>query len=357
MEPTALITLTLTVLSTVGTAIWTVWTWNEHHDEEMKHEQEKLKHEKDLMAAEYINPFLLSAVILRTHLYKILHEDALRSDQSSNSEPHEIASPAAFETLYLFSAYFFWEYCFLRYGPYVKDSKTLTLFTGISRILSSSQYPGNAFRFSQSEQLSLGLFNIHALRSDGGMPSSQPEVNISNLRNLSLYEFIEKITQELEKPSPIAQSQAIRATLDALEKAEHVENLEGRERLVAIEKQLVDVIGYFKAEQHVSSDIQVGQETRLATDNVIWMTSATNKPEIVHRLPGRIRLHIPRLRNNEFYAERLQSVIKSLPHIGTVKVSLAAASVVVTYDPDLAATETEQAILTAIADLDHSKSA
>ncbi len=357
MEPTTLITLSLTVLSTVGTAIWTIWTWREHHDEELKHEQEKLNHEKDVIAAEYINPFLFSAAVLRTHLYKILHEDGLRSDQSANSESHEIASPSAFETLYLFSAYFFWEYCFLRYGPYVKDSKALTLFTGVSRILSSSLYPGSAFRFSHSEQLSLGLFNVHTLQPDGGMLSPQLEANLANLRNLSLYEFIEKITQEMEKPSPIAQSQAIQTTLKAMEKVERAENLEGYERLLDVEKQLIDVIGYFKAEQNFSSNIQLRQDSSSEIDNVIWMMSATHKPEIVHRVPGRIRLRIPRLHNNEFYAERLQAAIASLPRIGSVKLNLASSSVVITCDPELSMVDVEREVLSAIAALDKPRSA
>jgi hypothetical protein len=357
MEPTTMITWALSVLSAVGTAVWTVWTWHEHHDEALKHEQEKLKHEKDLVASEYLNPFVLSAVVLRTHIYELLHGDALRSAKSLNGKEYEIASPATFETLYLFSSYFFWEYCFLRYGPYVKDRQALTLFTQVSRILSSREYPGEAFRFSDSEQLALGMFNMHGMHSSRDTSFQQSESILPSLRNLTLYEFIEKMTQELQKPSAMSQSHAIRKTLEALESAERIQDLAGYERLLAVEKPLIDVIEYCKADQGLAPDHQSLPKTHGETDKVIWLKPAANDPQVVHRCAGRLRLSVPRLRQNWIYAERLQAEIESLPRIATVKLNQASSSVVITCDPELNIADVERDVLSAIAKLDSPRSA
>jgi hypothetical protein len=201
------------------------------------------------------------------------------------------------------------------------------------------------------------MFNMHGMHSSGDASLQPSESVLPSLRNLTLYEFIEKMTQELQKPSAMAQSHAIQKTLEALEKAERIEELEGYERLIAVEKPLIDVIEYCKADQGLSPNHQAQPRTHGAMDNVVWLKPAINDPQVVHRCSGRLRLNVPRLRKNWFYAERLQAAIEALPRVGTVKLNLASSSVVITCDPELSIRAVEREVLTAIATLDQTRSA
>ena len=55
--------------------------------------------------------------------------------------------------------------------------------------------------------------------------------------------------------------------------------------------------------------------------------------QIVHALPGRIRLKIPRLRRESSYRDRLQRLVKSLNPVTEVQVHPASASMIVYYNP------------------------
>ncbi|HEY9800606.1 MAG TPA: heavy metal translocating P-type ATPase [Leptolyngbyaceae cyanobacterium] len=52
---------------------------------------------------------------------------------------------------------------------------------------------------------------------------------------------------------------------------------------------------------------------------------------VVHAVRGRLRLRVPRLRNDSAYAERLQTLLETDPLVTTVKIKPAAASLVVNY--------------------------
>lgn len=52
---------------------------------------------------------------------------------------------------------------------------------------------------------------------------------------------------------------------------------------------------------------------------------------VVHAVRGRLRLRVPRLRNDSAYAERLQTLLEADPLVTTVKITPAAASLVVNY--------------------------
>lgn len=56
--------------------------------------------------------------------------------------------------------------------------------------------------------------------------------------------------------------------------------------------------------------------------------------EVVHTLPGRVRLRIPRLRHNQTYLQQLQYLLVSEDAIQQIRINVAAASVVVEYEPD-----------------------
>ncbi len=342
MEPIN-ITLLLSIGSALATAIWTVWTWSEQHDEMMIHEREKLKHEQDLIAAEYLNPYLLTAEMLHTRLDEILYGEALKLSKSSNAVRYEIASPAAFETLYIFAAYFFWQYCILRYGPYVKDNKAVTLLVKLSRILSSSQYPGEAFRFSVAEQIALGMLNVHNihLQSQEAVLLQPTDAFLSSLYNLPLYTFINKISQELGKASPLSQSQAVHRMLTALDQAQNVEELEGRERLIDFQRQLTSIIEYLETQEDIAL-------VRASRPEANISGSPNQILNVVHKIDGRIRLRISKLYDNQIYAEQLQQSISSLTYVWSVNVNLSAACITINYDANVSTAKLEYDVMVAL---------
>lgn len=60
---------------------------------------------------------------------------------------------------------------------------------------------------------------------------------------------------------------------------------------------------------------------------------------VVHILPGRLRLRIPRVRHDVNYAQRLQRLLEAEPLFTSVRLKRAAASVVVTYNPTVISTK------------------
>ncbi|NMG60573.1 hypothetical protein E1H12_19165 [Geitlerinema sp. P-1104] len=64
-------------------------------------------------------------------------------------------------------------------------------------------------------------------------------------------------------------------------------------------------------------------------------TAASQDPEdytIVHSVPGRIRLRIPRLRTDAIYAKRLQALLVEDARVKSARVNRAAASLALQYD-------------------------
>jgi hypothetical protein len=55
---------------------------------------------------------------------------------------------------------------------------------------------------------------------------------------------------------------------------------------------------------------------------------------IVHRLPGRLRLSVPRLGWDEDYRRRLQPLMRKMRAIETYRINATARSLLITYDPD-----------------------
>jgi hypothetical protein len=67
---------------------------------------------------------------------------------------------------------------------------------------------------------------------------------------------------------------------------------------------------------------------------------AFNDYVIVHAVPGRIRLRIPRLRGDRLYAKQVQTLLTADARVKQVRVNRAAASLVIQYD-DAGLTELE----------------
>lgn len=329
MEP-GQITLVFSLLSAIATGVWTVWTWSEQQKAEIALEQDQL-------AALYVNPFILAGGVLQQYLYDLLHNHALADFKKTDIEPHAIASPEAFETLYQIAVYFSWEYYIYRYGPYKKDSETYRRVTQVAQTFATRQYPGEAFRFSYAEQLALGKLAIQPA-------SASAKHDFPEYESVPLYQFVAALQKDLSENAALVQYRTIRKTLEAIDRAEQVEQLEGRERLVQVQNQLVELIEYLEIQQglHYTASPKAG------LSDLDWGAPQPAQPHILHRLQGRVRLRVPELQYNESYAQQLQTRVAALPDVQAVSVNLASASMVVNYNPSISPSEFEHRVLTVL---------
>jgi len=65
----------------------------------------------------------------------------------------------------------------------------------------------------------------------------------------------------------------------------------------------------------------------------------TGIARILHQSRGRIRLKVARLKTDEAYGNRLQSLLASMENVEHIRISPNAASVIIRYNPNIPATE------------------
>ncbi|WP_066382318.1 hypothetical protein [Anabaena sp. CA = ATCC 33047] len=56
---------------------------------------------------------------------------------------------------------------------------------------------------------------------------------------------------------------------------------------------------------------------------------------IVHAIPGRVRFHVPQIASDPAYVERLEAVLQADPVVKSERVNRDAASVIITYQPQM----------------------
>jgi hypothetical protein len=329
----------LSVLSALAAAVWSVWTWSE---EQQKERQLNRDHE----AALYVNAFIAAAEQLQSRLYSILEEDELASFRKEYPDQYEFGSPAAIEILHCLSHYFGWTHCTYRYGPYTKDPRVIELTRMISKTFESrSEFSGDAFRFSLDERISLGKA---VLRHAGEVTAILPV-----FETIPLYQFEEEINDKQSKHARLYQIRAVRCTLAAIDRADQVESLEGHERLAVVQNLLVDLLAYLESKEGFSVSIGERRKVRL-TGAYAALSPPTPRPatiaRIIHQSRGRIRLGVPRVKSDEAYANRLQSLLRSVGNVTSIRVSPAAASVIICYSPDIPAAEFAARVLETVED-------
>lgn len=320
--------IVLSVLSATATAIWTVWTWSEQQDKERTQT-------RDQIAALYINPFLFAAHELQSRLYALLNQKELEFFKKEYPEAYEVGSPEALELLYVLVKYFGWYSYIYRYGPYTRDKKAIELIVNVIATFANHQdFAGDAFYFSFSEQRSLGQTFVKVF---GQTESIYPE-----LETVPLYKFAEEIRDDINKDRPLYQN--VIKTIQVIDRAERVEELEGRERLIVAHNCLIDLLNYLEAEEGFCVSLRVRQKIQSAG-------TVPEDTEIIHATAGRLRLRIPRLRQDISYAEQLCQCLQSLAGVQEVRLNTDAASVVISYAPTLSEATFQQRLFAVIAQL------
>jgi hypothetical protein len=123
------------------------------------------------------------------------------------------------------------------------------------------------------------------------------------------------------------------------------EPLEGRERLAVLQNLLVDLLAYLEHQEGFCTTYgKRGRATRPDSEPQI-ITVPADDVRMLHRIPGRFRLGIPRLYDDETFGAELQSVLNSLSHIKSVQVNRDAACVVVEHSADIPQDEFVQAVI------------
>jgi hypothetical protein len=310
------ISILVSILSAVATAVWTVWTWGEQQNIDREQKRERL-------AASYINPFLLATEALQYRIHDLLHEESALRKSNLVRADNGFASPLTLETLYRFALYFGWENYLFRYSPYNNDPRSIELSRKVvASLIDIENFPDLAFQFTLGEQLSLGQLVVKPVHSfDGEF--------LSSVQAIDLYRFEEKLRASKEHHSPLFQSPGVRSAIEALEKFSAGDALDGRERLEAILVALVELLEYLEKEEGFSVAVQ--NRLSLPISRLQHSAGSEKVIEVVHQTAGRIRLRVPRTRFDEKYADRLCDRVLSLAGVTEASVNRPSASLTVHY--------------------------
>jgi hypothetical protein len=320
----------ISVMSAMAAAAWSVWTWQS--------ERQKVRDlKRDEMSAQYVNNLIVATQELQRKLFKILEENELALYRSKYVEPIQPASPVAIELLCLLSAFFGWGFMTFRFGPYSRDSKMITMLAQIGEVFESrSRFPGDAFRFSLSDRHALGQA---VLRRVGETSFGPVFVTITR------FKFEDEMQNERSEWASLFRSEEVRCTLEAIDRAVQGETLEGRERLAFLQNLLVDLLSYL--EQKEGFRVSFGERGRATVDsNQTGVVQLESKDvRILHEMPGRIRLGIPRLHGDVIYAAHLQLLLQKLEQVNSVRANVDAACVVIEYSNSVPLSELLHAVL------------
>ena len=202
-------------------ALWAVLTWS--HEREREHQKERTR-----LAALYVNPFLSACEDLQSRIYHVLELGGIRALRQRYPD-----GAYAAETLYLIVRYFGWETVVLRYGPYTQDPVVTRHAEAVRRVFATSDagLPVGPFNFFHPEQKALGKMVMQRMGGQYGV----------EFDTISYYEFKERLASP-----PLATSEAVQQSLEALRNTEDGGDLPGRERLGQAQHHLVDLLRYLE---------------------------------------------------------------------------------------------------------------
>lgn len=209
----------------VATALWGIWTWS--------YERRQSRYlDRTRLTALYVNPFLSACEDLQSRIYNILELDGLRSLRKRYPD-----GSYAEETLYLIVRYFGWGAAVHRYGPHTQDSEVVRLMEAVANAFATVKYPVGAFAVFRPEQKALGKLVMVRFEGQFGV----------ELDTIPYYTF----KQQLSQP-PLADSQAVQQSLEALRKAKTAKGLAGWQRLAEVQNHLVDLLHYLEGRERLS---------------------------------------------------------------------------------------------------------
>jgi hypothetical protein len=208
-----------------ATAFWGIWTWSFERRQTRTLDRTRL-------TALYVNPFLSACEDLQSRIYNILELEGLRSLRKRYPD-----GSYAEETLYLIVRYFGWGAAVHRYGPHTQDPEVVRLMEAVANSFATVKYPVGPFAFFRPEQKALGKLIMTRFEGQFGV----------ELDTISYYSFKNQLTQP-----PLAESEAVKQSLEALRKAKSAKSLAGWARLAEVQNYLVDLLEYLEGREGFS---------------------------------------------------------------------------------------------------------
>ena len=199
----------------VLTGAWGILKWSQEREQVHKRDRE-------IQAALYFNPFLSACEDLQSRIYSVLELDGIRSLRKRYPDERY-----AEETVYLIVRFFGWLATVMRSGPYSQDPEMIRLTEAVRSAFSSSKFPIGPFNFLRPEQKALGKLVMTRFKGQYGI----------ELDTISVYRFERRL-----KSPPLAESQSIQQSIDALKRAKSSRSLQGRLRLAEVQNRLVDLL-------------------------------------------------------------------------------------------------------------------
>jgi hypothetical protein len=178
-----------------------------------------------------VRPFIEAAEALQSRLYNVLKRGglgALRRESPSGEY--------AADMVYLVARYFGWERL-LRKGAYGSDEEVITATERIRDVFATGQFMSGVFEVFRAKQEAIGQLVVRRVPGAAG----------AEYEALSLYDFQERLASP-----PLSTERWIQETLAALKETRSIARLEGRERLVAVQDALVDLLEHLEGREGYS---------------------------------------------------------------------------------------------------------
>jgi len=302
--------------------------------------------QRDRAAALYVNPLLLAGHQLQRRLGGLLDGHELVSNQPAQDGGQDgSVSSTAIETLWTFAQFCAWGAVNMRHGPYTRDPKVIKLITAISRTLDDRERFGEgAFRFSTAEQESLGQTVLRRV-GQATVQAGESSSALAEFAVVTAVDFERDFRDVQSDKAGLFRSRALRRVVEVIDRAARVEQLEGQERLAAVQQLLRSLLDHlerlegFCVHSHesrgVSPDLSVGP------------------PSILHRTRGRIRLGMPELRTNADAADHLKALIRAWKGVEDVSINSTTGSVAIRYRTTAPDDEFQANILASIGKATH----
>jgi len=332
----------LSIFSAVVAAVWTAWTWREQ-------QQAVRQVQRDQAAALYVNPLLLAGHQLERRLGGLLDGRELALNKGAHTDQDGSVSAAAIETLWTFAQFFGWAAVNMRHGPYTRDPKVVELIVAISRTFDARERFGDgAFRFSTAEQESLAQSALRRL-GQTTLHAGESSSAVTEFAAVAAVDFERDFRDAQSTKAGLYGSRALRNTVEVIDRAEQ---LEGRERLTAVQQLLRLLLDHLERLEGFSVSLH---EVRGAPPKGIGAAATANvaPPRILHRIRGRIRLGMPELRTNKDFAHRLGALIRTWEDVEDVSINVTAGSIAIRYRTTARDDEFQAKILASIGNAIH----
>jgi hypothetical protein len=173
---------------------------------------------------------------------------------------------------------------------------------------------------------------------------------IPTFESVTLFELQQEMNDKSSKRTPLYQSKAVRSTLAAIDRADRPDALEGVERLAVLQNLFVDLLTYLEGMEGFRVSIGGRRRARLRGSSAQLLSGAATLAAVIHQTPGRVRMRVPRLLSDDTYADSLQSLLESVDSVRNVRISVSAASVVVSFSPEVPGIEFARKLVKTIED-------